>query len=131
MERTYVMIKPDGVLRGLAGEIISRIEKKGYTVKNIRIMSLDKETVKEHYSHVSHLPFYKSLEEYMLSGEVWGLVVEGENVINGMRILMGATKFEDALPGTIRGDYAISTTKNIIHASDSPENAEIEIKRFF
>ena len=94
-------------------------------------MNLDRDILREHYAHVADKPFYPRMESYMMSGPVWGMIVEGENVIQGMRILIGATKFEEALAGTIRGDFAKSTTENVIHGSDSPESAEIEIKRFF
>ncbi|MBN7772789.1 nucleoside-diphosphate kinase [Clostridium aminobutyricum] len=131
MERTYVMLKPDAVRRKLTGRIIDRIEAKGYRVVELKIMTLEKEILREHYAHVANEPFYPAMEGYMTSGPVWAMIVEGENVIQGVRILMGATKFENAVPGTIRGDFASSTTENLIHGSDSPENAEIEIKRFF
>lgn len=131
MERTYIMLKPDAVERRLTGRIIDRIEEKGYRIEAIKVMHLNKEILREHYAHVADKPFYPHMESYMVSGPVWGMIVEGENVIQGMRMLIGATKFEDALPGTIRGDFARSTTENVIHGSDSPENAEIEIKRFF
>lgn len=131
MERTYIMLKPDAVERKLAGRIIDRIESKGYRIAAIKVMDLSREILREHYAHVADKPFYPRMESYMMSGPVWGMIVEGENVIQGMRILIGATKFEEALAGTIRGDFAKSTTENVIHGSDSPESAEIEIKRFF
>lgn len=131
MERTYVMLKPDAVKRNLIGEIIARIERKGYRIVQMQMMTLEKSLLREHYAHVADKPFYPQLEEYMTSGPVVAMIVEGENVIAGVRLLMGATKFEEALPGTIRGDYAKSTTCNVIHGSDGPETAEIEIKRFF
>jgi nucleoside-diphosphate kinase len=131
MERTYIMLKPDAVERKLTGRIIDRIEEKGYRIVAIKVMNLNKEILREHYAHVADKPFYPHMESYMMSGPAWGMIVEGENVIQGMRMLMGATKFEDAFPGTIRGDFAKSTTENVIHGSDSQENAEIEIKRFF
>ncbi|MDF2654602.1 MAG: nucleoside-diphosphate kinase [Bacillota bacterium] len=131
MERTYVMLKPDAVERKLAGLIIQRIEAKGYRIAEIKVMMLTKEVLREHYAHVAEKPFYPEMESYMMSGPVWAMIVEGENAVKGMRTLIGATKFEDALAGTIRGDFAGSTTKNIIHGADSPENAEIEIRRFF
>lgn len=131
MERTYIMLKPDAIKRGLAGRIIDRIEAKGYRIAAIKVMNLNREVLREHYAHVADKPFYPSMEEYMTSGPVWGMIVEGENVVRGMRILIGATKFEEVLAGTIRGDFARSTTENVIHGSDSAENAEIEIKRFF
>ena len=131
MERTYIMLKPDAVERKLTGRIIDRIESKGYRIVAIKVMNLNTEVLREHYAHVADRPFYPYMENYMMSGPVWGMIVEGENVVQGMRILIGATKFEEALAGTIRGDYGKSTTENVIHGSDSPENAEIEIKRFF
>ncbi len=131
MERTYIMLKPDAIQRKLAGRIIDRIEAKGYRIVVIKAMELTRELLREHYAHVADKPFYPHMEEYMMSGPVWGMIVEGDNVVKGMRILIGATKFEEALAGTIRGDFAGSTTENVIHGSDSPENAEIEIKRFF
>ncbi|MBP6492420.1 MAG: nucleoside-diphosphate kinase [Clostridia bacterium] len=131
MERTYIMLKPDAIQRKLAGRIIDRIEAKGYRIVVIKAMELTRELLREHYAHVADKPFYPHMEEYMMSGPVWGMIVEGDNVVKGMRILIGATKFEEALAGTIRGDFAGSTTENVIHGSDSLENAEIEIKRFF
>ena len=131
MERTYVMLKPDAVKRNLIGEIIARIERKGYRIAKIQMMTLEKSLLREHYAHVADKPFYPEMEAYMTSGPVVAMIVEGENVIEGVRMLMGATKFEDALPGTIRGDYAQSTTCNVIHGSDGPETAEMEIQRFF
>ena len=131
MEKTYIMLKPDAVKRGLMGEIILRIERKGYRITSAKMMQLDPFVLKEHYAHVADKPFYPAMEDYMTSGPVFAMVVEGANVVKGMRILMGATKFEEAQAGTIRGDFAMSTTENLIHGSDSVENAEIEIKRFF
>ncbi len=131
MERTYVMLKPDAAKRGLIGEIIARIEAKGYQVSNAKMMTLESVILREHYAHVTDQPFYPGMEEYMISGPVLAMIVEGENVVQGARILMGATKFEDAKPGTIRGDYAMNTTQNLMHSSDTLENAEIEINRFF
>ena len=131
MDRTYIMLKPDALKRGLIGEILSRIEKKGYKIAAAKTMQLDAEILKEHYAHLTDKPFFPELVEYMTSGPVLAMIVEGPDVVLGMRILMGATKFEEAAPGTIRGDYAFCTTENLIHGSDSKENAEIEIKRFF
>ena len=125
------MLKPDAVQRKLTGRIIERIESKGYDIVAVKVMHLSRDILQEHYAHVADRPFYPRMESYMMSGPVWAMIVEGENVIQGMRILIGATKFEEALPGTIRGDFAGSTTENVIHGSDSPESAEIEISRFF
>ena len=131
MERTYIMLKPDALKRGVAGEISSRIEHKGYKIVEAKTMTLGEEILKEHYAHIADKPFFPELVEYMTSGPVLAMIVEGPDVVLGMRILMGATKFEEAAPGTIRGDYAFCTTENLIHGSDIVENAEIEIKRFF
>lgn len=131
IEKTYIMLKPDCVKRGLIGEVISRVERKGYKIVDAKMMNLDEAILKDHYAHLADKPFFPNIVEYMTSGPVLGMIVEGENAIKGMRIIMGATKFEEATAGTIRGDFAHSTRENLIHGSDSPENAEIEIKRFF
>ena len=131
MERTYIMLKPDALQRGLSGEIIARIERKGYRITHLKTMLLDEPILREHYAHIADKPFFPPTVDYMTSGPVVAMVVEGENAVAGMRTLMGPTKNENAMPGTIRGDFASSTTFNIIHGSDSPENAEIEIRRFF
>ncbi|MBQ7579405.1 MAG: nucleoside-diphosphate kinase [Clostridia bacterium] len=131
MEQTYVMIKPDGVKRHLIGEIIKRIENKGYRIVKMEMRKLHKEIVREHYSHLTDKPFYPEIEEYIISGEVVCMIVEGERAVEGVRQLLGSTDGLLASPGTIRGDYATSKTYNLCHASDSTESAEIEIKRFF
>ena len=131
IERTYIMLKPDAIERGLMGAVISRIENKGYKIVDAKMMNLDEAILKEHYAHIADRPFFPEIVEYMTRGPVFGMIVEGENAVKGMRIIMGATKFEEATAGTIRGDFANSTSENIIHGSDSLENAEIEIKRFF
>lgn len=131
VQQTYIMLKPDALQRGLAGEILSRIEKKGYHLVRCELRTLDEPILREHYAHIADKPFFPDMLEYMTSGPVLAMIVEGENAIKGMRILMGATKFEEATAGTIRGDYGSSTTKNLIHGSDSEETAAIEIKRFF
>lgn len=130
-EKTYIMLKPDCIRRGLMGEVISRIERKGFSITAAKMMQLDEAILCEHYAHLVDKPFFPELLAYMMSGPVLGMVVEGENAVKGMRILMGATKYDEAAAGTIRGDYATSTTENIIHGSDSVENADVEIKRFF
>ncbi len=131
MERTYIMLKPDCVERGLIGEVISRIERKGYKITNMKMMSLDDPILREHYAHLVDRDFFPNIVEFMTSGPVVGMIVEGDDVIAGMRRLMGPTDNSLAAPGTIRGDLACSTSLNIIHGSDSPESAEAEIKRFF
>ena len=131
MERTYIMLKPDCVKRGLMGEVISRIERKNYKIVDAKMMMLDEPILREHYAHIADKPFSPAIVTYMTSGPVLAMIVEGDNAVKGMRIIMGATKFEEATAGTIRGDYACYTSENLIHGSDSVENAEIEIKRFF
>ena len=131
MERTYIMLKPDCVKRGLMGEVISRIERKNYKIIDAKMMMLDEPILREHYAHIADKPFFPEIVTYMTSGPVLAMIVEGDNAVKGMRIIMGATKFEEATAGTIRGDYACCTSETLSHGSDSVENAEIEIKRFF
>lgn len=131
MERTYIMTKPDAYERGLIGAVISRIENKGYKITDMKMMNLDEEILKEHYAHLADKPFFPEIVEYMTSGPVVGMIVEGQNVVTGMRNIMGPTDGLEAASGTIRGDFAHNKTENIVHGSDSVENAEIEIKRFF
>lgn len=131
IEKTYIMLKPDCIKRGLMGKVISRIEKKGYKIVDAKMMRLDETVLREHYAHIVDKPFFPEIVEYMTSGPVLAMIVEGESAVKGMRILMGATKFEEAAAGTIRGDFAFCTTENLIHGSDSAENAKIEINRFF
>lgn len=130
-EKTFVMLKPDCMRRGLVGEIITRIERKGYRIVDAKMMKLSTNFLYEHYAHISDKPFFPEILSHMLSGPVFGMIVRGENAVLGMRILAGATKFEDMQAGSIRGDYALSTVNNLIHCSDSVENGETEIKRFF
>jgi Nucleoside diphosphate kinase len=131
MERTCILLKPDALKRRLAGRIISRIEDKGYIIADARMLQLDEAVLREHYSHLADQPFFPDIVRYMVSGPVLAMIVEGENVVEGTRKIIGATRFEDAAAGTIRGDYAFSTRQNLIHGSDSAESAEIEIRRFF
>ena len=131
MEKTYIMLKPDAMERGLIGEILARIERKGYKIEQIKTMQLDEPILRAHYAHIADQPFFPDTLAYMTRGPVVAMVVSGENAVRGMRILMGATRFEDAAAGTIRGDFAHSTTENLIHGSDSPEAAAAEIARFF
>lgn len=131
MERTYVMIKPDGVQRGLVGEVLSRIEKRGLKLAALRMNVMDEAIAKEHYKEHSERPFFGSLVSYVTSGPSVSMVVEGKDSIKIMRAVNGATNPVEALPGTIRGDFAIETGRNIVHASDAPESAEREIALHF
>lgn len=130
VEKTFVMLKPDSIKRGLVGEIIARIEKKGYRIVDARMMRLDPQFLYLHYAHIADQPYFLDVFKYM-QGDVLGMCVSGDNVVIGMRQLIGATRFEDAAPGSIRGDFATSTVNNLIHGSDSPEAAEMELERFF
>lgn len=131
MEKTYVMLKPDAYQRKLMGKIISRIEEKGFRIVDMKMMQLNEEILREHYHHHIDKPFFKDLVDFMISGPVVGIIVEGESIIRAMRNLAGSTQWQEATPGTIRGDYAHNTTQNLIHCSDSVETATMEIKRFF
>lgn len=131
MERTYCMIKPDGVQKGLIGEIIGRIERKGYKIVAMKMLQLTKEMAEEHYREHVGKPFYPGLVEYITSGPVVAMVVEGKNAVKGMRTLMGATNPLEALPGTIRGDFGLDMGRNVIHGADSVESAKREIAIYF
>ena len=132
-EYTYIMIKPDGVRKGLTEEIIRRIHAKGYEIKLFDVRKLTAEILDEHYAHVKDRDFYPAMKEFMLSDYVVPMIVYGENAIKGMRELMGPTKCAEAPAGTIRGDFGNkeNNSQNVIHGSDSQENALIEIERFF
>jgi nucleoside-diphosphate kinase len=131
MERTYIMLKPDAYKRKLMGEVIKRIENKGYLITNMKMMNLDKAILEEHYAHIADKPFFPEIVEFMTSAPCLGMIVEGKDAVEGMRQIMGVTDPAEAAPGTIRADLAILKGENIVHGSDSVENAEIEIKRFF
>lgn len=130
-QNTFIMLKPDCMKRGLVGEIVTRIERKGYRIIDAKMKKLTPAFLYEHYSHIADQPFFPQILQHMLSGAVLGLLVRGENAVQGMRLLVGATMFEEALPGSIRGDYAQSTINNLIHCSHTVEIGEQEIKRFF
>lgn len=129
MERTLVFLKPDAVKKKIVGKIIARFEEKGYDILEMKYSSLDRETACKHYEHISTLPFYEDMIEYLLSDKIVFLIISGENVISEIRNMIGSTR--GAAAGTIRGDFGSDNFKNLIHASDSVESAEIEIKRFF
>ena len=131
MEQTYLMIKPDGVQRGLCGEILSRFEKKGLKIVAMKLMVIPKETAENHYGEHKERPFFPSLISYITSGPVLAMVLEGENAVSVCRNMMGKTNPKESAPGTIRGDYGMQVGMNIIHGSDSVESAEREISIFF
>lgn len=131
IERSLILLKPD-CLDGLyAGEVISRFEKAGFTIRGAKIIELSDELLKEHYAHIADRPFFPEIVEFMSSRPVLALVLEGEDAIAGIRDMLGPTDSTAAPAGTIRGDMGTTSMKNICHASDSVENAAIEIDRFF
>ncbi|MEC3994240.1 nucleoside-diphosphate kinase [Actinacidiphila sp. DG2A-62] len=131
-QRTLVLLKPDAVRRGLIGEVLGRIERKaGWTVSALELRTLDRATLEQHYAEHVGRPFYEPLMEFMSSGPSVALVVEGERVIEGVRTLAGPTDPIAAPPGSVRGDFGTIVRENLIHASDSEESAEREIKIFF
>tara|TARA_B100001027_G_scaffold114395_1_gene78938 strand:- start:159 stop:539 length:381 start_codon:yes stop_codon:yes gene_type:complete len=125
------MIKPDGVKRNLIGEIISRVEEKGFKITKIKMMILSQDLAEEHYGEHKDKPFFNDLISFITSGPVVAMQVEGENVVLQIRNIMGATNPSDATPGSIRGDLAIELDKNVVHGSDSDESAERELNLFF
>ncbi len=131
MERTLLLLKPDAIQRKLIGKIITRFEKKGLRIIGIKMLKLSKENAKEHYSHLLDKPFYPGLEEFMTNHPIIAMVVEGQECVEVVRKMVGVTNARKAESGTIRGDYSLSTGRNTIHASDSPETAKKEVARFF
>lgn len=130
-ERTFIMVKPDGVQRGLTGEVISRLEKKGLQPVGIKLMKITPELAERHYGEHQGKPFYESLVAFITSGPVVAMVWEGESAVSLARTIIGATDPKKAAPGTIRGDLAVFTGNNIVHGSDSTESALREIDLFF
>lgn len=131
MERTFLMVKPDGVQRNIIGEIVSRFERKGFQLVGAKLMQIPTSLAEQHYGEHKEKPFFGELVDFITSGPVFAMVWEGENVIATARQMMGSTNPKDAQPGTIRGDFGLTVGKNVIHGSDSPESAEREINLFF
>lgn len=131
MERTLILIKPNAIQRGLMGDIITRFERKGLHIVGVKMMFLDDEILKEHYAHLVERPFYPYLKASMQKAPVVACCLEGAEAVETVRLMVGATNSRKALPGTIRGDFSMSGEQNVVHASDSVENAIVEIKRFF
>ena len=135
IEKTLVLVKPDGVARGLVGEVIARIEAKGYKIVSLRMLQADRALLEKHYAEHQGKPFFEPLVEFMMSGPIVALVAEGNRVIEGFRSLAGVTDPTVAAPGTIRGDLArdqgTKVMQNLVHGSDSPESAAREIAIFF
>lgn len=131
MERSLIILKPDAVQRGLIGPILTRIEQRGLRIVGMKLMQIDEALARRHYAIHEGKPFFDSLISYITSGPVVVLVVTGANVIEIVRSMVGATNPVKAAPGTIRGDFALEIGRNLIHASDSPENGEMEVNLFF
>eukprot|EP00244_Chara_vulgaris_P010813 TRINITY_DN50_c0_g1_i13.p2 TRINITY_DN50_c0_g1~~TRINITY_DN50_c0_g1_i13.p2 ORF type:complete len:150 (+),score=29.07 TRINITY_DN50_c0_g1_i13:136-585(+) len=130
-EQSYIMIKPDGVQRGLIAEIISRFEKKGFYLRGMKMMNVERGLAERHYAEHVGKPFFPALVEYICSGPVVAMVWEGPNVVSSGRKMIGATKPHESAPGTIRGDYALIMGRNLIHGSDGVESARREIALWF
>ncbi|MBC1432963.1 nucleoside-diphosphate kinase [Listeria welshimeri] len=131
MEQTYVMVKPDGVERGLIGEIVAKIEKKGIKLVAGKLIQIDQKLAEQHYAEHIGKPFFEDLIGFITSGPVFAMVLEGDDVIKIARRMMGKTNPLEADAGTIRAEYAVHTNRNVIHGSDSPESAKREIQLFF
>jgi len=131
IERTLMLVKPDGVARGLVGEVLSRIERKGFRILALELRTLDRPTAEAHYAEHVGKPFFDSLVSFITGGPLVAAVIEGESAISAWRAAMGATNPAQAAPGTIRGDLATVTQENVTHGSDSPESAAREIALFF
>ena len=130
-QRTFIMVKPDGVRRRLVGDVIKRIEVKGYEIREMRLFTIDESLAQKHYAEHTDKPFFGELVSFITSGPVVAMVVEGPDVVVGMRQIMGATNPLEATPGSIRGNLATLIGENIVHGSDSPESAEREVNLFF
>lgn len=130
-EKTLVLVKPDAVHRGLVGEIIARFERKALKIVGLKMVRISKQLAKEHYAHLASKPFYPDLEEFMTGTPVVAIAVEGKEAVEVVRLIVGPTNATKAPAGTIRGDFSNSTSRNVIHASDSKETAEKEVARFF
>ena len=130
-ETTLVLVKPDGVRRGLAGEIVARFERRGYELRGARLLKISRALAAEHYAEHRGKPFYSDLVSFITSGPVLALAIRGENAIAGVRSLMGATNPADSAPGTIRGDLATELSENVVHGSDSRSSAKRELGLFF
>lgn len=130
-QRTFVMVKPDGVRRHLVGEVVGRIESKGYEIREMKLFTIDESLAQKHYAEHTDKPFFQELVSFITSGPVVAMVVEGPEAVVAMRQIMGATNPLEAVPGSIRGDLANVIGENIVHGSDSPESAEREVNLFF
>lgn len=131
MEQTFIMVKPDGVKRGLIGNIVARFEARGFKLAQAKLITIDKKLAETHYGEHAERPFFGDLVDFITSGPSFAMVWEGPNAVINARMMIGKTNPSESEPGTIRGDYALITNRNIIHGSDSNESAAREIKLFF
>ena len=131
METTLILLKPDTVERGLIGQVLTRLEQKGLKINGLKMMQMSEELVNEHYDFLADKPFFPKIMAYMTRTPIVAIAVSGANAIATVRMLTGATNPQEALPGSIRGDFGLTIDGNIIHASDSAETAEVELQRFF
>ncbi len=131
MEKSLIILKPSAVQRFLVGDVITRFQRKGLVIAGIKMMQLDESILREHYAHLVERPFFPTLLKSMMATPVIVMCLEGKDVVAVVRSMVGATNSRNAAPGTIRGDFGMSGQENIVHASDTPENAAIEVKRFF
>jgi nucleoside-diphosphate kinase len=131
VERTLVLVKPSGVARGLIGEVIGRMERRGLAIKVARLLMVTREMAAQHYAEHVTKPFYDELVDHITSGPVFAMVVEGPEVVRIVRTMMGATNPLEAAPGTVRGDFGLSVLRNVVHSADSPVSAEREIAIYF
>jgi nucleoside-diphosphate kinase len=131
IETTLVLVKPDGIRRGLAGEVVARFERRGYELRGARLLKISRALAAQHYAEHKGKPFYAGLVSFITSGPTLALAVSGENAIAGIRALMGATNPADSAPGTIRGDLATELSENVVHGSDSKASAKRELALFF
>lgn len=131
MEQTFIILKPSAISRSLVGDVMTRFQRKGLQITGIKMMQLTEELLREHYAHLVDRPFFPTLLKSMMATPVIVMVLKGKDVVEVVRSMVGATNCRKAAPGTIRGDFGMSGQENIVHASDSPENAVIEINRFF
>lgn len=130
-EKSLVLVKPDGVRRGLVGQILARFEGKGFEIRAMDLRTMDKQTADQHYAEHVEKGWYPELREFITSGPLVALVLSGDKAIEVIRLMVGATDGRAAAPGTVRGDFSLSNQENLIHASDSPESAQREIALFF
>jgi nucleoside-diphosphate kinase len=131
VERTFFMVKPDAVSRRLVGEIVTRVERRGFTIRGMKLIQVTRALAAEHYAEHQGKPFYDGLVEFITSGPAVAMVIEGPAAVSTVRTMMGATNPLDSAPGTIRGDHALEIGENVVHGSDSPESAAREISIYF